>query len=153
MMLGLAGRKLIQRFERCYLEAYPDGRGIETIGWGHTGPGVYRGLVWSQAQADSYFLLDTSAAQYIVNKTIHCAVNQNQFDAMVSLAFNIGGTAFGCSTLGRMVNGGDLVGAAMQFPLWDHEKLAGVERVDPGLETRREAEEALFKTPLASPIA
>jgi GH24 family phage-related lysozyme (muramidase) len=67
---------------------------------------------------------------------------------MVSLAFNIGGTAFGCSTLGRMVNGGDLVGAAMQFPLWDHEKLAGIERVDPGLETRREAEEALFKTPV-----
>jgi lysozyme len=144
MMLGLAGRKLIQSYEKCCLTAYQDERGIWTIGWGHTGKDVYQGLVWTQAQADSYFLIDTSMAQCIVNKTIHCAVNQNQFDAMVSLAFNIGETAFGCSTLGRMVNGGDLVGAAMQFPLWDH---AGG-HVSEGLETRREAEAALFKTPV-----
>jgi lysozyme len=148
MMLGLTGRRLIQRFERCCLEAYPDDRGIETIGFGHTGKDVYPGLTWSQAQADSHFLIDTSTAQYIVNKTIKVPVNQNQFDAMCSLAFNIGETAFGCSTLGRMVNSGDLVGAAAQFPLWDHEKINGAERVDPGLETRREAEEALFKTPV-----
>ena len=148
MMLGLNGRKLIQRFERCCLEAYPDDRGIWTIGWGHTGKDVYPGLRWTQAQADSYFLIDTSTAQSVVNRTIKVPVNQNQFDAMVSLAFNIGITAFGCSTLGRMVNGNDFVGAAAQFLLWDHEKINGVARVDPGLETRREAEEALFKTPV-----
>jgi len=140
MMLALPGRQLIQRWEKCRLESYQDDRGIWTIGWGHTGPEVGPGLAWTQAQADATFLKDTSTAQWAVNRAIKAPMTQNQFDALCSLCFNIGVTAFGCSTLVRMFNSGDLIGVRGQFLLWDHTN----HQVDPGLENRRESELALF---------
>lgn len=144
MMLGAAGRNLIQHFEQCRLTAYQDVKGVWTIGWGHTGPEVVSGLVWTQEQADETFFHDTQIAVLGVNRSLDVAVNQNQFDALVSFTFNVGVNNEAHSTLVQLINSGQIAAAAAQFPLWDHS--GGVEI--PGLKARRLAEQALFLSPV-----
>lgn len=143
MQLGVAGKALIQSFEQCKLYAYQDQRGVWTIGWGHT-LGVVPYLTCTQDQADAWFIQDTHAAVNGVLRSLDVAVNQNQFDALVSFTFNVGVGSEAHSTLVRLLNNGDMAGAAAQFLVWDH--VNGV--VDPGLERRRAAEQALFLSPV-----
>lgn len=149
MKLGSAGLALIKSFEQCRLTAYPDSGGIWTIGWGHTGPEVREGLVWTQAQADLQLVLDTHAAVIAVIKSLDVAVGQNVFDALVAFTFNVGVTAEAHSTLLRLVNAGYTGAASAEFLKWDH--VAGVEIE--GLKRRREAERALFLSPDSAPSA
>jgi len=142
MNLGPAGTALIQSFESCKLEAYQDGNGIWTIGWGHVA-GVQPGDTCTQAQADTWFFQDTHAACNTVMRLVDVAVNQNQFDALVSLCFNIGGGHFCSSTLLKVLNAGNFMAAADQFLVWD---IVGGQQ-SPGLARRRAAERALFVTP------
>ncbi|MDE2098630.1 MAG: lysozyme [Patescibacteria group bacterium] len=139
MQLGPRGIALIKGFEKCRLVAYPDQRGVPTIGYGHT-QGVKEGDTCTQAQADQWFLEDTHAAVVAVIRDLAVPVTQNQFDALVSFFFNVGVTAAGHSTLLRLVNLGQTSLAGLEFLSWDH--CDGV--VDPGLTRRREAERALF---------
>ena len=135
---------LIKRFEGCRLDAYPDpGTGGDpwTIGYGHTGPEVHKGLRISQDIAEAYLLKDVTHFADGVRKLLNRDPAQNQFDAMVSLAYNIGLGNFGKSTVLRKFNEGDLISSAKGFMLWT--KAAGKEL--PGLVTRRAAEQALFQ--------
>jgi lysozyme len=100
--------------------------------------------VWTQEQADDAFYRDAQIAVLAVNRSLDVAVNQNQFDALVSFTFNVGGENEEHSTLIRLVNNGRSNEAAAQFPLWDHS--GGVEI--PGLKARRLAEQALFLSPI-----
>lgn len=143
MQLGAAGKTLIQSFEQCKLYAYQDQRGVWTIGFGHT-LGVVPYQTCSQADADAWFVQDTQAAVNGVIRSLDVAVNQNQFDALVSFTYNCGVGSEAHSTLVRLLNNGDAAGAAAQFLVWDH--VNGV--VDPGLERRRAAERALFLSPV-----
>ena len=70
-------------------------------------------------------------------------LGDNQFAALVSIAFNIGGGNFDRSTLLRDLVANDIPDASAQFLVWDRQR--GVEL--PGLERRRQAERALFDTP------
>lgn len=142
MILGPAGTALIQSFEQCCLAAYLDQRDIPTIGWGHTA-GVQMGDTCTQAQADAWFVTDTGTACKAIRQTVDVAINQNQFDALVSLCFNIGAGAFVSSTLLKKLNAGDRAGAADQILVWNH--VNG--QVNAGLMRRREAERALFLQP------
>ncbi len=76
-----------------------------------------------------------------VRRYVRVPLKQHQFDALVSLSFNIGAGAFHRSTLLRKLNAGDVAGAAQQFHVW---KWAGG-RVQSGLIIRRAAERALFE--------
>ena len=148
---GPDGIKLIQSFEGCArkradgsYDAYPDpGTGGDpwTIGWGSTGPDIARGLVWTQQQCDDRFA--EHVAQFAANVETAiggAATTQHQFDAMVSLAYNIGMGNFSASTLLRKHKAGDFAGAAAQFAVWN--KAAG--KVLAGLTRRRAAEAALY---------
>ena len=137
-----SGFALTKRFEGIRLTAYPDSGGVWTIGYGHTGPGVYAGLTITQDQADIFLQSDIARAVTAVNKLVTAPINQNQFDALVDFAFNLGIASLAASTLLRYVNNGDFAAAAAQFPLWDH--CNG--RILPGLLERRQAEEQLFTT-------
>lgn len=140
MHLGSAGEALIKSYEKFRPTAYlPTPRDVWTIGWGHT-RGVKQGDTCTQPQAELWFLQDVAGAVAAVNGGVKIDVSQNQFDALVSLAFNIGGFAFTGSTLLRKLNATDIPGAAAQFAVWN--KQAG--RVLPGLVARRAAEAALF---------
>lgn len=154
------GIALIKRHEGVRLEAYPDpGRGweIPTIGVGHTSaagpPAVTRGMRITEAGADAILRADLAKFERAVNSLVHVSLTQAQFDALVSLAFNIGPGALAKSTLLRKLNRSDYQGAADQFLVWN--KSNG--KTLPGLVSRRKAERALFlsgqERPPAKPTA
>lgn len=143
MITSPKGRVFIQGYEKCRLTAYQDSHvpPIWTIGWGHTGPDVHDGLVWTQQCADLTFAeYDLNYAEHTVTTLVLTPLTQNQFDALVSLVYNIGATAFRLSTLLRLLNTHDYVGASKEFLQWDHS--GGV--VSSGLLNRRKAEMQIF---------
>lgn len=136
------GQKVLKYFEQCRLKAYWDAHGkVWTIGWGHTGPDVYEGLVITQARADQ-LLRNRLANEFVpgVLSAITRGMKQCEFDAMVDLAYNIGVPAFQGSTLVEKFNAGDTQGAADEFPRWN--RSGG--QVLLGLRRRRAADRALF---------
>lgn len=142
MQISNKGRDFIKGFEKLELKAYPDpGTGGKpwTIGWGHT-KGVKPGDQITQAQAEAFLREDLAVFEAAVNSAIKRPMTQSQFDAMVSLAFNIGGANFASSTLVKKFNAGDVQGAAAQFPRW---KNANGKEMK-GLVRRRAAERELF---------
>ena len=141
MKLGPQGTALIKSFESCRLEAYlPTPHDVPTLGWGHT-RGVAMGDTCTQAEADAWFLEDVAWAEDCVNRAITAQLSQQEYDACVSLCFNIGCRAFSGSTLVKLLNAGDYDGAAAQFVRWN--KQAGKELA--GLTRRRLAEASLFE--------
>lgn len=139
---------LIKKFEGCSLTAYPDpGSGGEpwTIGWGATGPGIKKGVVWTQKQADDRLLADIARYAAEVSKALGDApTTQAQFDALVSFHYNTG--AIGKATLTKLHKAGDYSGAAVEFGRW----VFAAGRALPGLVKRRSAEAELYREGSAS---
>jgi lysozyme len=134
------GLALTEQFEGLRLDAYQDSVGIWTIGYGHTGPDVHPRLTITEEQAAQLLLKDVAGAVASVNHLVTVVLTQNQFDALVDFAFNVGAAKLANSTLLRELNAGNFDAAAAQFPLWCH--AGGV--VLPGLLQRRQATQALF---------
>lgn len=137
-----AGIALVEKFEGCRLTAYLCPANVWTIGYGHTGPDVFEGLVWTQAQADAALTADLGHAAHAVAGYIAVAVNDNQFSALASFVFNLGAGSLHGSTLLKKLNAGDYAGAANEFLKWDF--VDG--QASPGLARRRFAERELFVT-------
>lgn len=137
------GKSILKNYEGLRLIAYQCQACVWTIGWGHTN-GVKKGDQITITQAEH--LLDDDLIYYEnhINKVVRVALNQNQFDALICLIFNIGITAFTNSTLLRKLNAGDYSGASNQFLLWDKITINGVKQVSPGLAHRRQSEKMLF---------
>lgn len=133
----------IKSFEACRLKAYmPTPNDVPTIGWGSTGPDIRMGMSWTQAQADARFAVDLVRFGAKVAADIGAAqTTQSQFDAMTSLAYNIGDAAFERSTLLKRHLSHDYDGAAAQFAVWN--KQAG--KVLNGLVKRRTAEARMYR--------
>lgn len=139
------GIDLIHSFEQCKLEAYPDPGSRDgnpwTIGWGSTGPGIQRGTVWTQEQCDARFKRDIAAFAAKVDALLGGApTTQNQFDALVSLAYNIGVGALRGSTVLRKHKAGDYANAAAAFGMW----IKNDGKIMRGLMRRRAAEADLY---------
>jgi lysozyme len=136
---------LIKQFEGCKLTAYPDpGSGGDpwTIGWGSTGPGIAKGLVWTQQQADKRLAEHIMEfARGVDDALAGAPVTAMQKGALVSLAYNIGIKALTNSTLIKKHKAGDYGSAAAQFLLWNR---AGG-KVMSGLNNRRTAEMQAYK--------
>ena len=135
---------MVKRFEGCRLEACPDpatGGDPWTVGWGHTGPEVHKGLTISQDIADAYLLKDLTHVADTLNHVPKLSRHRRSSTRSAHSCFNIGAANFVKSTLLRKLNAGDVLGAAMEFPKWRN--AAG--HVMPGLVTRRAAEQALFQ--------
>jgi len=135
------GYALTQEFEGLRLEAYQDQGGKWTIGYGHTGPDVYRGLSISAEEAIALLKQDVQMAIATVSRLVTIPITQNQFDALVDFTFNLGEGNFASSTLLRRVNVGNDIDAAREFLRWDY--VAGEHNA--GLARRREAESQMFK--------
>ena len=144
MLVSNLGVDLICDFEGKRLVAYDDGVGIWTIGFGTTiypnGIRVKKGDTCTEAQAKVYMQNDLKKFEHAVNDAVNIPLNQNQFDALVSLTYNIGAAAFSKSTLVKKLNAGDISGAADQFDVWIN---AGGKRMQ-GLVNRRSKEKLLF---------
>lgn len=147
MHISDTGLKLIQEFEGCpknkkgQIESYKDPIGIWTIGFGHI-KGVKQGQIITREQAIEYLKQDIVTAENAVDRYMSkYNFNQNQYDALVSFAFNLGGgnidllTAKGSRTIQRI---------AEKIPAYN--KADG--KVLDGLTRRRLAEQKLFNTPV-----
>ena len=142
MIISANSRVLIESFEGLSLSAYQDQRGIWTIGYGHTGD-VQPSDACTAQEADNILSSDLTTAETIVTKYVKPVLNQNQFDALVSLTFNIGGRNFLESTVLKKLNlTDDYKGAAGAIMMWN--KVG--DKVNSGLEKRRKAEQTLFLT-------
>lgn len=145
MKVSPEGRKEIAKHEGNELEAYQDIVGVWTIGVGHTaaagGIKPVKGMRITMAESDAILAQDLRTFEKAVLDAVKVPLTQNQFDALVSLAFNIGGGAFAKSTLVKRLNEGDYERAAAQFLVWNK---AGGKAVK-GLTNRRLKEKAWFE--------
>jgi len=139
---GGKGLALTEQFEGCRLTSYQDQKGVWTIGYGHTGPTVVRGLTITLEEAEKLLIGDVQIAASFVNRVVLVELTQNEFDALVDFVFNLGRGAFESSTLLRELNTGNFAAAAAQFDLWDRAGGAVVA----GLLRRRQAETGLFSS-------
>ena len=133
------GIALIKEFEGLRLKAYKCPGGVWTIGYGHTA-GVKPGMVISEAQAEEYLMADLIASEKYLND-LRLAINQNQFDALISFIYNVGTGNFSRSTLLRKVRANPQDNSIMdEFLRWVYSK----GRVLPSLQRRRLAEMKLY---------
>ena len=139
---GNGGIALIKQYEGLRLTTYKDAVGIPTIGYGHVENPIPPGGTRTITAEDAEQILreDLQRFEHDVNNMLTVEVTQNQFDALVRFAFNLGPANLKSSTLLRKVNSGDFNGAAEEFPKWNH---AGGQ-VLAGLTARRNAEKNLF---------
>lgn len=131
--------------ETCKLKAFfPTPNDVPTIGWGATGKDIHLGLVWTQWQCDSRFYADVMKVAAAINGMLGTvATTQNQFDAMVSFAYNEGAQRLHDSfILSNHLAGKDALAATF---FMHYTKQAGI--VLKGLVTRRKAEMALYLKP------
>ena len=132
-------KKIVKHFESLNLKAYKCPAGVWTIGWGHT-QWVGAGMVITESVAEELLDKDLELAINSVNSLVKVDLMQHQFDALVSLVFNIGHGNFSKSTMLKLLNERDYLGAANEFAKW---RMAGG-KVMPGLVRRRAAEANLF---------
>lgn len=149
MKVSPNGRKQLIAHEGKRLTAYLDSGGVWTIGVGHTAfrgdPKPIKGMVITDQECEDILARDLVHFEEKVSDVVKVPLNQNQFDALVSLCFNIGEGAFAKSTLVRKLNAGDYKGAAEQFLVWNKDNGETVQ----GLVNRRAKEKTLFLTPVA----
>ena len=131
---------MTEQFEGCKLTAYQDQVGVWTIGYGHTGPEVVKGRTITIEEAQDLLAMDIRTAATFVNNVVAVALSQEEFDALVDFAFNLGRGRLEESTLLHELNAGNFAAAAAQFEVWDRAGGAVVA----GLLRRRQAEAALF---------
>ena len=108
MVISKKGLELIKEFEGLRLKAYLDSAGVPTIGFGTIrypdGTKVKMGDVCTEKQADEWLLYEVTEKTRSINTLVKMSINQNQFDALCSFAYNVGTGALGKSTLLKRVN-------------------------------------------------
>ena len=143
MNISKKGLDIIKKYEGLRLTAYkpiPTEK-YWTIGWGHYGEDVFPGMTITQARADELLLEDVADSVAVVNNPYYCPItaklNQNQFDALVSFAFNCG-----AGNLKTLCANRTAAQIAEMIPAYN--KAGG--NVLSGLVRRRAAEVKLFNT-------
>ena len=140
MKINNEGINLIKKFEGLRLEAYLCPAGVWTIGYGHT-KGVKKGQVITQLEADNLLKEDLISFEKGVTSLIKSNINQNQFSALVSFAFNLGLANLKNSTLLKKVNANPNDRTIVdEFIRWIY---AGGKQLE-GLKRRRQAEAYLY---------
>lgn len=138
----------IKGYEKCRLKAYmPTPNDKPTIGWGSTGPDIKMGMTWTQEQADARFASDLAKFSAGVERLLPGSppTSQGQFDAMISLAYNIGLANFGSSSVLTNHRAGHYQTAALAFLLWNKQRTPHGLVVLNGLTKRRVAEAAIYR--------
>lgn len=153
MNISNNGLKLIESFEGFRANPYLDQAGVPTIGYGTisypNGDSVSMGdPAITQQQALAYLEYQVNHKTAAINHLVQVPINQNQFDALASFAYNEGLGALQSSTLLRLLNSGNPAGAADQFLVWDKVRVDGQLVEDDGLLHRRQIERALFLQPV-----
>lgn len=158
MQVGQSGKNLFKEWEGLVTHVYLDSGGEPTIGIGHlltqseraSGRIIIRGQAVNYqnglTEQECWDLLDQDLndAEKVVNETVNVPLNQNQFDTLVSFAFNVGMNAFRGSTLLKLLNQGQYDQVPEQLRRW----VRDTGKVVQGLVNRREKEIVLWNTPV-----
>ncbi len=140
MQIGQAGLDLIKQHEGCRLTAYKCPAGVWTIGYGHTGSDVKEGLTITPVKAEQLLKADlVKFEKHVQNFDSKYHWNQNEFDALVSFAFNVG-------SINQLTANKTRTKAQIAQAMLLYNKANG--KVLPGLTKRRQAERQLFLTPV-----
>lgn len=132
---------VIKKFEGLRLSVYLCPAGVRTIGYGHALRFNEYGIKKiTEEQAEKYLCDDLKKFENSIKKLVKVPLSQCQFDALVSLVFNIGATNFRNSTLLKYLNNSEYSLAAEQFERWIY---ASGKKLD-GLIVRRKAEKEIF---------
>jgi len=135
------GILLITKMEGLRLKAYKDSVGVWTIGYGSTGDHVHPGMVITQQQAEWFLKTDLTRFEIAVDNLVKSEIRQNQFDALVCFAFNLGSSTLKKSTLLKKVNANPndptIRDEFLKYVFANKKKL-------PGLIKRRNAEADLY---------
>ena len=144
MKISKQGIELIKYFESYEMKAYKCPAEVWTIGWGFTrvnGVKIKKGDIMTLKVADLELIKQLKIYENVVKKVIIIEkINQNQYDSLVSLCYNIGGSSFRKSDIVQLVNSRNFIGACRIFNLWS--KAAG--KRSKGLLRRRISERNLF---------
>ncbi len=146
LTISSAGIALIKQFEGCRLTAYKavSTETYYTIGYGHYGSDVTKGMTITKAKADSLLVSDLAKfVSYVNNAAKGFNPNQNQFDALVSFTYNCG-----AGNLASLLGNGSRTAAQVSVKLLAYNKSGG--KVLSGLTKRRAAEQVLFNTSVSS---
>lgn len=144
MRISAVGLDMICTHEGVRYTAYLDTGGVWTCGVGHTGPDVKEGTTATREKVREWLADDVADAEECIDHFVEAPLNQNEFDSLVSLVFNIGCSAFRGSTLLKLLNSGQREAAAAQFLRWKFDNGKEVH----GLALRREDEKSLFLKPM-----
>ena len=140
-MISPAGLRLIRLFESFSAMPYICAGGYQTLGFGHVvRPGEAFDLPLSLESGEKLLLANVSKTERAISRLIRVPLSQNQWDALTSWTFNLGGGALQASTLRQVINRGDLDEAPDQIRRWVY---AGGRKLR-GLVKRREIEARLF---------
>lgn len=158
LTLSKGGADFLKVEEGLRLKWYADLGGAPTIGWGHKMNSREQREMTTITieQAQALFDADVKTCEIYINANIRVALNQHQFDALVSFIYNLGAGAleYKESTLRRLLDAGDYVGASKQFIRWNKvkNKQTGKYKVSPGLTKRRARERDLFMKPMQGAV-
>ncbi|MEP6716329.1 MAG: lysozyme [Terriglobia bacterium] len=145
-----AGRNQIKAYEALRLTGYlPTPKDVPTIGWGHTGPEVSLGMVIDEPKAEAFLDQDLAPVEAAINSIVTAPLLQAQFDALVSLIFNVGIPGFKKSHLLICINAGNAAGIEANWLDWNRQ--GGV--VLAGLKARRIKEFTQFRGATLPPAA
>ena len=139
LRLDEEGLNLIKRWEGLRLEAYLCSANVWTIGYGHTRT-AKPGMKITEKRANELLREDVRKFENLINRIVTVSLTQNQFNALVSWAFNVGEGAVRNSTLIRKLNSGDYDAVPTELMRWN--KING--QVNRGLTNRRAAEVGLW---------
>lgn len=146
MKISNNGLDLIKQFEGLSLKPYLDAVNIPTIGFGSTyyedGTKVTlkdKPITEERATQLLEFVANKTFSENI-NKVVKVPLSQNQFDALVSFAYNVGNKNFNWSTLLKKLNLSDYEGASLEFGRWNQAN----GKILNGLVLRRQKEKELF---------
>lgn len=137
------GVEFIKGFESWKPVTYADPVGVLTIGWGTIGPEAKPGRRITQKQGLAFLKADIAVSEKEIKRVVNVPLTQGQFDALVSIHYNMGLPNLLKTDIIKLVNRGDFIGAAGLFPR--HNKAKG--KVFAGLTRRRSAEAAMFLEP------
>ena len=138
MAIAKSTLDFITKEEGARNKAYKDSKGLWTIGVGHLIKDDEKDLITANLtndQVEDLLRKDLKWCSEAVESSVKVPLAQNQFDALYSLCFNIGGTAFKNSTVVKRINANDLKGAADAILMWNKPAV---------LEGRRKRERELF---------
>lgn len=143
MSVSPRGVAFIKSFEREILRVYDDGYGFPTVGVGHLvkpEDGLKLGERITKERSDAFFAKDLADHAEPVDELVKVPLTQGQYDALVSLVFNIGGGNFKKSTVLRQLNLGNYAAAKAHFDDW----IKSNGQVSRGLVRRRNEEQIIF---------